>query len=506
MSRELPPEVQEYQDEKALGEKRGGQGKTPTFAESIGVVAAIAGVITVCILMLGLDAHIPIFLCVLFVTVLGLRLKNTWEHLEAGFVSAINASMSAFFILMLVGILVGVWMISGVISTMIDYGLAILSPKIFLIATYVICSIVALATGTSWGTAASIGVALVGVGAGLGIPAGMTGGAIVAGAYFGDKMSPLSDTTNLAPAVSGAKLYDHIGAMIYTTGPTWILAGAAFIALSLLYGGGDFDPTRVNQIREALASVQKIHPLLLLPPLCVIGMALLKIPAVPGMFVGIVTGALCGMVIQGVGFVDMMTAANYGYEGAVSAEVFGEEIAELVNGLLTRGGLQNMMWTISLSWMAIGFGGMLEAVGYLHVILHAVVNYMNRVGNLVTATLASCFAVNLLIGDQYLAIILPGRLFRPAYEELGLEPRMLSRTLEDAGTLTSPLVPWNACGAYMAGTLGIPTLTYAPYAILNWLNPFVSAFIAYAGFKIFWREGYGPAAKNDAVPAAGTGK
>lgn len=476
----------EQRDYRAISEE--GKGKLPSLFESVLVVAGIATVITVCVLIFGLDAHIPIFVCILGVVLLGLRLGNRWNRIEEGYVSAVNATTSAFFILMMVGILIGVWMQSGVIATMIDYGLAILSPKTFLIASFVICSLVSLSTGSSWGTVASIGVALVGVGAGLGIPVGMTGGAIVSGSYFGDKMSPLSDTTNLAPAVSGAKLYDHIGAMVWTTGTSFVIAGAVFAFLSFTHSGGNYDPSRVIAIREALASAQHISPLLLLPPIIVIVTAIMKIPAIPGMMLGIVSGAICGFAFQGVGFAEMLTAANYGYEGAVSTQVFGEEISGLVNGLLTRGGLQNMMWTISLSWMAIGFGGMLEAIGYLHVILHAVVRVLRNVGALVTATVVACLGVNLLIGDQYLAIILPGRLFKPAFEEAGLAPKMLSRTLEDSATLTSSLVPWNACGAYMAATMGIPTLVYAPWAILNWINPVVACVFAFLGIKVYYRD------------------
>lgn len=468
------------------------RGRMPSLMESVLVIAAMAFIVTFCVIILKQDAHIPLFMCILCISVLGLRLGNKWQIMEDGYVSAVNATTSAFLILMMVGILVGVWMISGVISTMIDYGLAILSPKTFLVASMLICSIVSLATGSSWGTAASIGVALVGVGAGLGIPVGMTGGAIISGSYFGDKMSPLSDTTNLAPAVAGAKLYDHIKAMVSTTGVSYLIALSVFMILSFTVDlSGSYDPARVDAIRMSLASVQKISPLLLLPPIIVIGSAVLKIPAIPGMMLGIVSGALCGMFIQGVSFVDLLGAAQYGYEGTVSADVFGKEIAEMVNGLLTRGGLQNMLWTISLAWFAIGFGGMLEAVGYLHVILSSTVKVLHNTGNLITATVVACIATNILAGDQYIAIVLPGRLFKPAYEEAGLAPRMLSRTLEDAGTLTSPLVPWTSCGAYMSATLGIATLTYGPWAILNWVNPIVACVFAYTGIKIFYtKDGY----------------
>ena len=475
--------AEEQKDHRAISEE--GTGKIPTLLESVLVLIGIASVITVCVLILGLDAHIPIFICILGVVLLGLRLGNKWSRIEAGYVSAVNAATSAFFILMMVGIMIGIWMTSGVISTMIDYGLAILSPKTFLIASFVICSLVALSTGSSWGTIASIGVALVGVGSGLGVPMGMTGGAIVSGSYFGDKMSPLSDTTNLAPAVTGATLYEHIGAMFWTTGTSFLIAGAVFVFLSFNQGGGTYDPSRVIAIRDALASAQTINPLLLLPPLVVVLSAMMKVPAIPGMMLGITTGALCGFFIQGIGFSEMLTAANYGYEGAVSTELFGEEISGLVNGLLTRGGLQSMMWTVSLSWMAIGFGGMLEALGYLHVILGSLARVLRSVGALVTATVVACLGVNILIGEQYLAIILPGRLFKSAFDEAGLAPKMLSRTLEDSATLTSPLVPWNACGAYVAGTLGIPTLVFAPWAILNWVNPIVACVFAFLGIKIY---------------------
>lgn len=466
------------------------RGRLPSLAESIMVILGVAAIIMISVVYMGQDAHIPMFICVLITSVLGLRLGNKWQVIEDGYISAVNATTSAFLILMMVGVLVGVWMLAGVITTMIDYGLAILSPKTFLIATLFICSIVSLSTGSSWATAASIGVALVGVGAGLGIPMGYTGGAIISGAYFGDKLSPLSDTTNLAPAVAGAKLYDHIQAMLSTTGTSYVIAIAVFAFLSFTTDiSGDYDPSRVNAIRAALESAQNINPLLLLPPALVIGSAVLKVPAVPGMMIGIVTGALCGFFLQdGVGLAAMMEAAQYGYEGAVDAAVSGEEIAELVNSLLTRGGLQSMMWTISLSWFAIGFGGILEAIGYLHVILEAAVKMLHKTGNLIAAVVVACIGVNLLVGDQYIAIVLPGRLFKPAFEKAGLAPRMLSRTLEDAGTLTSPLIPWNACGAYMAGTLGIATATFAPWAVLNWVNPIVAIVFGYLGIKIFYAK------------------
>lgn len=464
-------------------------GRQPGLCESVAVIAAVAAIVMFCVLKLGLDAHIPLFICILLVILLGLRLGNRWQILEDGYVSAVNAATSAFFILMMVGILIGVWMTSGVISTMIDYGLAILTPKTFLIVSLVICSIVSLATGSSWGTAASIGVALMGVGAGLGIPPGMTAGAIVSGSYFGDKMSPLSDTTNLAPAVSGAKLYDHIKSMFYTTGTSYVISLIFFTVITFFLGvSGSYDPARIIEIRGALASIQKINPLLLLPPVVVIASTFVKVPAIPGMMLGIVTGALCGVFVQGVSFASVIEAAQYGYTGAVSAEVFGSETADMVNGLLTRGGLQGMMWTISLSWIAIGFGGILEAVGYLNVILNACAKVLSRPGNLIAATVLSCIGVNLFVGDQYIAIVLPGRLMKPAFERAGLAPEMLSRTLEDAGTLSSSLIPWTTCGAYMSGTLGVAALSYAPYAVLNWVNPLVAIVFGYLGLFVFRSE------------------
>ena len=470
-------------------EKADPRGREPSLCESVAVIAAVAAIVMFCVVKLELDAHIPLFICILLVILLGLRLGNKWQILEDGYVSAVNAATSAFFILMMVGIMIGVWMTSGVISTMIDYGLAILTPKTFLIISLLICSIVSLATGSSWGTAASIGVALMGVGAGLGISPGMTAGAIVSGSYFGDKMSPLSDTTNLAPAVSGAKLYDHIKSMFYTTGTSYVIALVLFTAITFSINvSGDYDPARIVEIRKALASIQDINPLLLLPPIVVIASTLVKVPAIPGMMLGIVSGALCGMFIQGESFAGIIEAAQYGYTGSVSADVFGKEIAEMVNGLLTRGGLQGMMWTISLSWIAIGFGGILEAVGYLNVILNASVRVLSKPGNLIAATVLSCIGVNLFVGDQYRAIVLPGRLMKPAYERAGLAPYMLSRTLEDAGTLSSSLIPWTTCGAYMSGTLGVPTLSYAPYAILNWVNPLVAIAFGYLGLFVFYSK------------------
>jgi NhaC family Na+:H+ antiporter len=421
------------------------------------------------------DAHVALIASAIIAGIIAVINGWKWSFLEKGIIAAIGRSMQAILILMIVGALIGSWLAGGVIPTMIYYGLMILNPGIFLFAGCILCCIVSLATGTSWGTVGTIGVALVGVGMGLGINPAMTAGAIVSGAYFGDKMSPLSDTTNLAPAVAGSELFEHIRHMIWTVTPSLIIALIVYAFLGMGHAGDTMDMTTVNTIVNGLADEFWISPILLLAPLCVILMVAFKIPAIPGLLGGTVLGVIF-MGAQGVPMTEWGLILNYGYESV-------SEITEIYE-LLTRGGIQDMMWTVSLIICAMSFGGIMDASEMLKSLAEALLKVAKNTGSLVLIAVLSCVFMNIVSCDQYLAIILPGRMYKEAFEDRRLKPKNLSRVLEDSGTITSPLVPWNTCGATMSTFLGVPTFSYLPFAVLNYVNPLVSIFYGFTGISM----------------------
>ena len=418
--------------------------------------------------------------------------------------------MQACLILYTVGPLVGTWIVSGVVPSMIYYGLSILSPSIFLLATLIICTIVALATGTSWGTAGTVGIALMGIAIGLGIPAPLTAGIIISGGYCGDKMSPLSDTTNLAPAVAGTDLFQHIRAMCWTTIPTYIIVAVITLVLGFGYAGGELDTGKIAAMQALMDAEFWISPIAFIAPAVVIALSAMGKPALPSLYAGIFVAAGFA-AFQGIGIGEILNIMQYGYVPTISADIAGAgedaaalakvladnaitiepkialEAANDIVKLMERGGLQSMNWTISLIICAFTFGSTMEVCGFLKVMLEAIMKPIKSVGGMVTATLISCFVCDLFLGDQYLSIAMPGRMFKSAFDEKGLHPRMLSRTLEDAGTLVSVLIPWNTCGAYHSGVLGVSTFEYAPYAFLNYLNPIIASAMTFMGIGIFWR-------------------
>ncbi|MBO8154379.1 Na+/H+ antiporter NhaC [Thermovirga sp.] len=448
---------------------------------SVAVILISAFVIGFSVLKLGVDAHIPILIAAIISAVTGmLFLKKGWEDIQEGMLHGISLALLPIVILMMVGVVVGVWIQSGTVPALIYYGLNLLTPKIFLVASLLTCSIVSLATGSSWTTAGTVGIALMGIGSGLGVPAPLTAGVIVSGAYFGDKMSPLSDTTNLAPAVAGGELFDHIRAMCWTTIPTYIIVVIFYAIMGMKFQGQAVDAQTVETIRATLAQQFDINLITLIPPLIVILMAVKKAPAIPGLVLATLAGAIIAVVYQGASAADLINAAHYGYEASTGVEA--------VDKLLTRGGLDHMMWTISLIICALSFGGIMERCGYLESVLNAISKIINNVTGLVSTTIFASLFGNLFLGDQFLGIVVPGRMFKPAFDRLKLAPRMLSRTLEDCGTLTSPLIPWTACGGYMSAMLGVNAFAYAPYAVLNWLNPIMAIVLTFFGIGVFYRK------------------
>lgn len=451
--------------------------KETTFIYALIPLLFLMGSLFYAIQIAHIDVHIPILTSAFFaagVAIFGLN--YTWDEIEKGMMDTIKMSLQAIIILMIIGMVVGTWIQSGVVPTMIFYGLKILSPGIFLPATVIICAIVAVATGSSWTTAATVGIALVGVGEGLGIPRNIVAGAIISGAYMGDKLSPLSDTTNLAPAMAGTDLFTHIKHMLYTTIPSFVITLIMFGFLGRKYTGAALNTELIDSILNTLSGNFNLNPILLLVPVIVIGAVVMKVPAIPGLFFGSILGGLAAMVFQGATMASAFTTLHYGYSA--------ESGLAMVDDLLNRGGLDSMMWTISLILCAMILGGIMEKTQMLATLALKILSIAHSTGNLILVTIITPIFVNTVAGDQYLSIVITGRMFKDAYAERGLHPKNLSRSLEDAGTLTSPLIPWNTCGAYMIATLGLAPWTYVPYCFLNLINPVIAIIYGYTGFSI----------------------
>lgn len=384
--------------------------------------------------------------------------------------------MPAILILIAIGILIGTWVASGIVPLMIFYGLKILSPGYFLVATCLICAVVSFATGSSWSTAGTVGVALIGIGQGLGLPLEMIAGAIVSGAYFGDKLSPLSDTTNLAPAVAGAELIEHIKHMLLTTVPSLIIALILYAILGSRISGEAASLESVEQLGNTLNTLFNLSPFLLLAPMLVLVLIVFRIPALPSLLAGGFAGAVLGILTQDISVSAMFSVMQGGY--------VSETGVERIDELLSRGGIDSMMWTISLIICAMAYGGIMEGTGMLGTISSSILRFATSTGRLVATTIATCIGMNVLAPDQYLSIIVPGRMYKKAFEDSGLAAKNLSRCLEDAGTLTSPLIPWNTCGATMMAFLLVNPFAYLPYAFLNLINPAISLIYGFTGWTM----------------------
>lgn len=455
--------------------------KQATLFDALLCLGFLVVTLVTCLVVLKkyeISAHIPLVLGGIFAGVIAIfRLGFTWKELEEGILSTINMTMPSILILLVVGMLIGTWILSGVVPSMIYWGLNILSPGIFLVATTLICAIVSISTGSSWTTAGTIGIALLGIGSALGIPAKIIAGAIISGAYFGDKMSPLSDTTNLAPAMAGSNLFDHIKHMLYTTIPALVISLILYALLGMKYSGSQIDTTQISQIQTALAgNYNTLSPLLLLVPVAVIAMVILKVPAIPGLIIGTLLGAVVAMILQGASLADVLLAAKGGYVSSTGME--------FVDQLLTRGGLDSMLGTVSLMLCALVTGGILEKTGILETLAEAILSVAKGTFGLVFATIFTCIGTNLAVADQYLAIVIPGSMYRDAFKKQGLSPKNLSRALEDSATITSPLIPWNTCGAYMSATLGVGSFIFLPFAFFNLLCPIISLFYGATGISM----------------------
>ena len=421
--------------------------------------------------------------------IVGFFKKSSYSQILNIVSENLKSTTGAVLILLMVGALSGTWLVSGIIPTMIYYGLQLLNPTFFLVATVIICAIISIATGSSWTTSATVGIALMGIGETLGISLGMTAGAVLSGAYFGDKMSPLSDTTNLAPAMAGAELFTHIKYMAITTVPTFIITLLLFfiIGLNIEVSG----TPNVSDKLEAINNAFNISPFLMLVPSAVVVLIVKKTPPLVALLVGTLLAALTSVLAQPQILMSIAETDSYNFETAykgvmqsITIETAVETTSADLNDLFSSGGMQGMLDTIWLIICAMVFGGVMDAIGALSRISKALLNLATSTFGLFASTVASCLALNVTASDQYLALVIPGKMFKKAYKDKGLAPENLSRTLEDSGTVTSVLVPWNTCGAFQSSVLGVSVANYFLYAFFNWISPFMTLLIAGLSFKI----------------------
>ncbi|MFI0396332.1 Na+/H+ antiporter NhaC [Paracoccus jiaweipingae] len=425
--------------------------------------------------------HIPLILGLAITSMLGWMRGQSWFDIREGIFHVIHVSMPSLSVLIVVGMIIGVWIASGTVPTLIYYGLTLLNPSIFLAAAMILCSVVSVSLGTSWGTVGTVGLALMGIGAGFGVPMAWTAGAVVSGSFFGDKISPLSDTTNLAPAVTGTNVFDHIKNMMPTTVPAMLIALVIYLVAGYAFiepAGATFE--NITKITTELQADFSLGFIPLIPALVVIVLAVMRQPPLPSLLLGVLVGGVVAIFYQGAGLHDVFTYAQSGYKIETG-------IAD-IDTLLNKGGIQSMMWTISLMLIALGFGGALERTGCLEAIIHAIVARVKSFGAVQTSAIATSFATNVVAGDPYISIALPGRMFSPLYRGMGYSTLNLSRAVEEGGTLMSPLIPWNAGGAFVISALGLgimdgelQNLMYIPLAFACWLSPLIGIFYAITG-------------------------
>ncbi len=464
--------------------------------EALIPVIALVGLLAYNVLVYGDDAlsgsnQFVLLMGAAVAAIVGFRNKVSYETMIAEVGNNFKSTTGAILILLFVGALAGTWLISGIIPTLIYGGLKILTPAIFLPATVVICAIISLATGSSWTTSATVGIALIGIGGTIGFPLGMVAGAVLSGAYFGDKMSPLSDTTNLAPVMAGGELFSHIKYMTLTTIPTITITIIIFTIIGLTRE--TIGSTDTAEILSAIDESFYISPVLLLVPLAVILLIVRKTKPVVALLIGSLLGGLFAIIFQPdivakIGGADTLTfeSAYKGIMNALTVDTAVETSNATLNDLFTAGGMKGMLGTIWLIMCAMVFGGVMDAIGALARISNALLSLADSTFSLFASTVVSCLALNVTASDQYLAIVVPGKMFSKAYADKGLAPENLSRTLEDAGTVTSVLVPWNTCGAYQSGVLGVSVAEYFVYAIFNYLSPFMT--LLFAAFHIKIKE------------------
>lgn len=446
------------------------------FGAALLPIVVMVGVMAVSIIKFEASPHVPLLIGAIVASFVALYYGYTWKTIEKGIYNGIKMALPAIVIIIMIGLTIGAWIGGGIVATMIYYGLKIISPQYFLLTICLICSIVTLAIGSSWSTMGTIGVAAMGIGLSLDIPAPMVAGAVISGAYFGDKLSPLSDTTNLAAGITDTDLFDHIRFMMVTTLPAYFISLGVFTYMGFGFASDTNDLSRINNILTAIETNFIITPWLLLVPIVVIVLVIKKIPALPALAAGILLGWLCHIGVQG-GEVDV--AVRTLHDGFKI-----ESGNEIIDKLFNRGGIESMMYTISLTIVAMSFGGISEQTGILRSVVRQILKLTRTARSLIPATVTSAILTNFTTSEQYISILLPGRMYVTAFKEKGLASKNLSRALEDGGTMTSVLVPWNTCGVFAFSMLQVSAFEYAPYAVLNWLTPIIAIIFAMLNFRV----------------------
>ena len=469
--------------------------KSPTIFQALFPIIFLVVLLTINVSVFGDDAllgsiQIVLILSSAVASLIAFNLGFTWLEIQQGIVKSINSAMPSILILFLVGSLAGSWLLSGIVPAFIYYGVQILNAKIFLFAACIICIVVSMATGSSWTTSATIGIALIGIGRALDISDGLVAGAILSGAYFGDKMSPLSDTTNLAPAMAGSDLISHIKYLSFTSLPSIIISLIIFIILGLNISN-NIGSNNAEIISNSILDKFYISPVLFVVPLVVIILIYKRIKAVPALFIGVILGSVFALIFQSNLVLEVSNSTSNSWKalfsgtmislyGSISIDVSNE----MVSKLLSSSGMYGMLDTIWLVICAMIFGGVMEKAGFLKKIISIILNKIKSTGSLISSTAGTCMFFNLTASDQYISIVVPGKMYSSIYKDKGLAPENLSRTLEDGGTVTSVLVPWNTCGAYHASVLNVGTLTYLPFCFFSLISPVMTILFAYLRIKI----------------------
>lgn len=475
--------------------------KSPSFILALLPIIILVGFLAFNVVVYKDDAtggpnQIALILGTAIASILGLRLNYSWEEIQDGIVRSIKTSLPAVLILLIIGSLAGTWLLSGIVPAMIYYGLDILHPSIFLVAACLVSAVISIATGSSWTTTATIGVAMMGIGQSMGISAPIIAGAVISGAYFGDKMSPLSDTTNLAPAMAGTDLFTHIRYMMITTIPSFTIALILFTILGFVHAG-NIDLKDIQEMQSLIESKFYISPILFIVPVLVVGLILKKVDAVPALLIGSLAGGIMAIIFQqdiikevsgySPEIPSSLDGVIHSYKAVINAmatNISIETSDAKVNDLLSAGGMSGMLNTIWLIVCAMCFGGVMEITGMLKKISDTLISFAKSTGSLIATTVGTCLFFNATASDQYLAIVVPGRMYADTYRERGLKPENLSRALEDSGTVTSVLFGWNTCGAYQSNILGVATGDYFFYCFFNLISPLMTLIIGFTGIRI----------------------
>lgn len=449
----------------------------PGVPQSLVCFGGVIAIVIFGLLRLQIDLHSLLIIGLIWTAGHASSLGFGFASLKTAMSSGIEKGLAAIYIFVLIGVLIAALVVSGTVASLIHYGVDLLSPGIFLPAGLLLCSVMSLATGTAWGTIGTIGVVLMGLGDALEIPLPLVAGMVVSGASFGDKMSPVSDTTNLAAMSAETDLYAHIKSMLYTTGPSYVIALVAFTVVGLQYADQGLSVENLLVLKETLAGEFSIGVAALLPLVVLLVLSVRRVPAELSMLASVGVAVVLAVTVQGRDIVTILNALNTGYISNTGLEQ--------VDTLLTRGGVQSMMWTLSLALIALALGGLLDRVGFVRVLVRGLLARIKRSATLMTTTIAAGVVANMSMGEAYLSIIFGGQIFKDSYEADGLEPHLLSRCLEEGATLSTSLIPWTTSGAFCMGALGLSALEYAPWTFFNYLNPLLSITLAYMGFGIF---------------------